>query len=290
MAGLAARIWNRTKLLLSLTAVGAFLFLLPARFTAPARVLFNEAVGPAETAVYQGTGEILATTGTLTEMFLSEDRGRGLAREVRRLRNANVHLAEELMRRELRLRSMEKLELRRFPFRAVRAPVASYDTSAARRSVTVRAGRIQGVQPGLAAASDGALVGIVMEAGPLQCRVRLLTDPESVVPCRLSATRKLCILVGAAEPTFRVEWVDRDAFIESGDVLVTTSLKVEPAPGLALPDGLPAGTVKEVRPDPMHPLFYRVEAAPRVNLERLEEVEILVPEPEDRPTAQHQHD
>ncbi|MGD2174560.1 MAG: hypothetical protein PVJ27_04080, partial [Candidatus Brocadiaceae bacterium] len=62
-----------------------------------------------------------------------------------------------------------------------------------------------------------------------------------------------------------------------GDVIVTRSLEVEPEPGMKLPDGMPAATVKNVQPDRMRPLFRRVDVAPRVNLDRLEEVEILVP-------------
>jgi len=270
--------WARLRLLLSLLAVAAFIFLMPARFTAPLRVLFSEIAGPVQTPLYQASGRALAASGTLTEMFVREDRERALARELERLRNRNARLEEELLRRRMRLDDVEKLEVKRFDFRALHAPVSAYDTAGTSRSIAVRAGTADGVREGQAAAAFGAMVGIVREAGPHQCRVRLITDPGSVVPCRLRQTRALCLVVGTGTGTCGVEWVERDAFIEEGDALLATSLKVEPAPGLLLPDGLPVATVQAVAPDQMRPLFYKVDAAPRVNLTRLEEVDILIPE------------
>ena len=55
MRRMAARALKRLTLVAALVALAAFLFLMPARFTAPARLLFNEAAGPAETAAFQGT-------------------------------------------------------------------------------------------------------------------------------------------------------------------------------------------------------------------------------------------
>ncbi len=277
MRALSAKTWKRLRLLLALVAVAAFLFLMPARFTAPARVLFTEAVGPLETGVYQGAGRALATGGTLTEMFLGVNRQKALAREVTRLRNENALLAEELIRQQMRLESTEKLLVQKLPFRAVRALVSSYDSRATRRSIAVGAGTRDGVAPGMAAAADGALVGVVQEAGPRQCRVRLITDPDSVIACRVSRTRALCLLLGTGGEVCRVDWLDRDAFVEAKDVLVTTRLEAASATRLRVPEGLPAATVREVKLDRMRPLFFDVTAEPRVNLERLEEVEILIP-------------
>jgi rod shape-determining protein MreC len=273
-----SRTWRRVRLLLVLLAVSAFLFLLPARFTAPARVLFNEAAGPAQTALYQGAGETLAATGTLSDMFRGEDRERLLLRELEEARNRNAALADLLRRQKRRLESIRRLQLEELGFRALRAPVAAYDTSPSRRSISVRAGTRDGVRPGLAASAMGALVGVVQEAGPWQCRVRLITDPRSAVPCRLSRSRSVCILQGTGGPTCEVQWVDRSEFVEPGDAVVTASLDVEPRGEMRLPDGLPAANITDVARDRMEPLFYDVTAEPRVNLERLEEVEILIPE------------
>lgn len=278
MRRVSSATWKRLTLFLVLLGLAAFLFIMPSRFTAPARVLFNEAAGPVETGAFQAGGKALAASGTLAETFLKKDRERALAVEVERLRNENAALADQARRLSLKLDSVQKLALQDAAFRAVSAPVSSYDASAVRRSITARAGSSDGVARGMAAAAYGALVGIVTEAGPHECRIRLITDPASAVACRVSRTRALCILQGTGGEDCRVDWLDRESVVEKGDLLVTTML--EPAPGgeLLVPDGLPAATVLSVEGDRMRPLFLSVEAAPCVNLERLEGVEIVVAE------------
>jgi rod shape-determining protein MreC len=270
-------VWERVRVFVVLMAVSAFLFLMPRSFTAPARVLLDETVGPIQTGVYQGSGELLARTGTVSEMYARRDREAALARQVRTLRNEAAALSYEAARRQQALDSIAELEVASLPVRAVRAPVSAYDASAVRRSISVRAGTRDGVAKGMAATSDGALVGVVMEAGPNHCRVRLITDPASAVPCRPATVRGLCILQGTGGPKCRAEWVDRDTFLEADDVLVTSSLQTTEASSLRIPDGVPAATVLSVTPDRMRPLFAEVVATPRTDLERLEAVEVLVP-------------
>lgn len=268
---------RRLRLLLVLLAVSAFLFLMPARFTAPARVAFDEAAGPVQSAAYHAAGDALAASGTLSDRLLGGDRRRALRRELTRLRNRNAALQDAVKRERMRLESAEKLRVKRFRFRALRAPVSSYDASGVRRGIGVRAGSSDGVRAGLPVASRGALVGIVMRAGPRQSRVRLITDPRSAVPCRLGPDRSVCILQGTGGPVCRVVWVDREAFVEPGDTAVTASLDVEPRGDLRLPDGLPAARVLSAERSEMRPLFYDVRAEPLVDLRRLEEVEVLIP-------------
>jgi rod shape-determining protein MreC len=274
----SASTWKRLKLVLALLGLAGILLVLPSRFTAPARVLFNEAAGPLETAVFQQGGKALAATGTLADIFLQKDRERALSGEVEKLQNENAALSDEALRLRDALHSVENLSLKGSGFRALRAPLSSYDVSAMRHSITVRAGSRDGVRRGLAVTAEGALIGVVRETGPSECRVQLITDPESSIACRVSRTRTLCILQGTGGEVCRAEWLDRDSFVEQGDVLVTTTLRVNERGSPQVPEGLPAATVISVRSGDMHPLFLSVEAAPRVNVRRLEGVEVLVPQ------------
>jgi cell shape-determining protein MreC len=69
----------------------------------------------------------------------------------------------------------------------------------------------------------------------------------------------------------------REAFVDEGDLLVTASLQLPRSGKLSLPDGLPVADILKVRANRLRPLFLDVTAAPRVDLQRLEEVEVLVP-------------
>jgi rod shape-determining protein MreC len=279
MARLSGRGWQRLRLLMVFVAATAFVFLLPARLTAPARTVFNEAIGPIQTATFQGAGDALAATGTLTDMFLERNRERALATEVARLNNEVTVLADTVARQKRELESVRKLTVVETSFRTVSAAVSAYDASAMRRSISVRAGTRDGVGPGMAVTAHGALVGVVTEAGPRQCRVRLITDAASALPCR-SAVREsdVFILQGTGEPTCAVDWVDRNKFLEVGDVLVASARQQGADSLLRLPDGLPIATVRTIERDSLRPLFLAVQAEPRVKLDRLETVEVLVPE------------
>jgi cell shape-determining protein MreC len=284
-------LFHRLRTLAVLVAVAGFLFLLPARLTAPARVVFTEAAGPAQTAGYQAAGEALAAGGTLTDAFMAEDRSRALANEVERLRNENQRLELKLDEASEALRTARKFERTALPVRGLRAPVSGYSTTAINRSIVVRAGTSHGVRVGMAATSNGALVGTVAECGPWQSRVRLITDPDSVVPCWLirpgpegrPIDRSLWLLHGTGGPTLHLEMMDHEALVRAGDPVVTADLAGQADVQLEIPPFVPVAIVKEVHTDPMRPLFLEATVKPRTRLDRLEHVEILIPE---QPRAQ----
>jgi len=278
MAQPSGRVWQRLRTLVICLGAAAFVFLMPARLTAPARTLFNEAVGPVETAAFQATGDALAATGTLTDMFLQRDRERALAAEVARLGNEVLVLADAVARARRELDAVGTLTVVDLPFHAVSARISAYDTSPMRQTVSVRAGARDGVGPGMAAVAQGALVGVVTEAGPRQCRVRLITDPGSALPCRAATGQDVFVLQGTGAPLCNVDWVDRHGFLGVGDVLVTSARRHDPDSLLVLPDGVPVATVQTLAPDRLRPLFLEVAAEPRARLERLETVQILVPD------------
>ena len=77
-----------------------------------------------------------------------------------------------------------------------------------------------------------------------------------------------------------MDWVNRDWDVEAGESLVSAEVEHAAEKETLLPPGLPVATVTSVEPDPMQPLFSRVTATPRVNLHRLESVQVLVPRQE----------
>jgi len=251
--------------------------LLPARTTAPARIVFTEAAGPAEGVVFRTAGDAAAATGTLRDAFLAQEKERLREQDVNRLLNDHARLKESLREQTQRLHSIEQLQVAESRFRTLSAEVTSYDTSAMRHSVTVAAGDRDGVRQGLAVLAQGAVVGKVCEVGPWRSRVRLLTDPASLLACRVHRTRNLCVLRGTGGAYCSVDWLDKDALVGVGDVLVTAAV----APGLSgpqlVPAGLPVAALVGVERGRSDPMFLWVRAAPRVNVRRLEAVEVMIP-------------
>jgi len=275
MARLTRQLRARLTLVGYFLGAAVLLFLMPARLTAPARTVFTQAAGPIEALAYGAGGDAVAAATTLREALLDRERDRLLAREVLRLRNENAELREALRRERMRSRGTG-ISLSG-PFKAIGASVTSYDSSPMRRSITIAAGTRKGVRKGVAVVAMGAVVGTVVEAGQWLSRVRLITDAESLAPCRVSRTRDVCVLKGTGGPVCRVELIQKDASVKPGDVLVTAPQEelLERRP--LMPPGLPVATILRVEPSRTDPLFLEVKAAPRVNVERLEVVEVIVP-------------
>ena len=280
MPRLSRDLKRRLRLLAIVLAIAALIFLLPARLTAPLRVVFTEVVGPAEEAVFRAGGDALAVSSTLSDAFFRQEEQRLLRRELLELRNKNQALLDLLVSQQTRIDSMKELaRIKEFPFTALSAPVTAYGSTALHRSVTVAAGGTDGVKKGMAVCAVGALVGIVEHAGPWRSQVRLITDSSSVIPVRLVRSRRLCLLQGTGGDEMMLEWVDRRTEVKAGDAAVTASAVQVGQKRQMYPEGLPAASVREVSRDPFEPLFLEVKVAARVNLERLEAVEIMIPAP-----------
>lgn len=268
---------RRLKLLGVVLALAACVFLIPARFTTPARVVFTEAVGPLQELAYGGVGDVLATTGTLGDFLRAGDRRRAERARIQALQNELGRTREALKAFQAHLESLRGLEIKGFPFKALSAPVTGYDASGLRKSVTIRAGSSDGVRRGMLVCASNAVAGVVVEAGLWRSRVRLLTDSDSCVPARLGRSRCICLIQGTGGETLRLDWVKRDEDVRKGDVVVTASLKLAAEGERLVPAGLPAATVTDVKPQVRNPLFMDVTATARVNLARLESVAVIIP-------------
>lgn len=264
-------------LIASVIAVPLLLMFMPARLTAPFRVVFTEALGPLQQVAYEATGDALAATGTLSDMFFAQQRDRLLRKEVLRLQNELVLAEEKLKVQQTHIESAQGLVLKEVAFTAISASVTAYDSSPMRQSITVRAGTSDGVGKGMAVCAQGALVGVIEEVGPWRSRARLITDAASAVACRVSRTRGICILQGTGVDSLSVEWLDRHSEVRPGDVIVAACLGEMGQPPCMIPDGLPAAAVVSVGQNATELHFLAVTAQPRVNVSRLEAVQVLVP-------------
>lgn len=270
---------RRLRAFICAAGLGLILLLLPARFTAPARTVFTEVSSPAAGAVFTAAGDAMAGTGTVREAFVEQERARAAEQYIDELKNRNVQLKEMVMEREKRLRNREDLD----PggeFSVKGARVVGYDTSSSRDSFVIRIGRREGVRDGLAVLTAGGYVGRISETGPWHSRVRLLTDPDSRISCRVQRTRHPGMLQGTGTESCEMEWIKEGADVRKGDVLVTAPMDRKVGEEPLIPAGLPAARVVSAGPDERRPLFREVTARPAVNTSRVEWVEVALPKNE----------
>lgn len=271
---------GRIRFIVFLLLLPLVLCLLPASVTSPLRVVFLEAIGPLQGAAFEAAGDVAATGGTLSEMFLEEERERALDGAVAKLRNDLISARQEVKTLKERLESVRKLKAEGISYETLSARVTAYDSVSMQRSVTVAAGSRNGIQPGQAVCALGALVGRVEEVGPWRSRVRLITAPGSRVACRLSRTRAICVVRGTGGKSLRVDWLDRHSTVKPGDNLVTARLERLGEGPATVPPNLPVGTITQVKRSKEDPILLSVHASPRVPTDRLEWVEIIIPSDE----------
>lgn len=148
------------------------------------------------------------------------------------------------------------------------ATVILRDPAPGRQSVVLNRGTEDGVRVGQPVMGTGAtLVGIVTEVEARRSRVRLVTDRDAAIAAIIQSSRTPGSLVGTGEG-LRLDFVDREANVAQGDVVLTSAL------GGLLPPGLLVGRVSRVETRGQE-MFQGITVAPLANLDRVEQVLVM---------------
>lgn len=136
-------------------------------------------------------------------------------------------------------------------------------------SIIISRGYVNGARPGTPLVTNMGLVGRVLRSSAHASTVLLITDPASHVAVFGQESRAPGILKGTGTgKNLEVVFVQRDAGMKNGEVLVTSGLDNK------YPKGLPVGRVTKIAPSD-YTQFMAVDATPLVNLQHLEEVLLL---------------
>ncbi len=205
----------------------------------------------------------------------------GLEDENRRLRTQNADLTEQLNRyREGSLEAMrlqKLLELREgFPQRAVAARVIDRNRSSLFKTLLINKGTADGLRVGLAVLSDQGVVGRIIETSWHASRVLLLIDGNSNIDGLIQRSRAQGILQGAGSAGCSLKYISRAEEVLAGDVVISSGLSG------VLPKGLLLGVVTGASRKEGG-LFQKIDVAPAVNFEKLEEVLALTTDMKPKP-------
>jgi len=128
-------------------------------------------------------------------------------------------------------------------------------------------GERDGIRKNMGVITPDGVVGKVVEAYPNAAQVLLLTDKESGVGAMLADSRIQSPVGGQGEPLLVMKYVPNDDEVSLGERVVTSGMD------RIFPRDLPVGTVMEIKPG--NP-FKQIRIKPAANLERLEEVLVLL--------------
>jgi rod shape-determining protein MreC len=124
------------------------------------------------------------------------------------------------------------------------APVLDVDLDPTRQRLVLSAGSGDGVRIGQTVIDAGGVVGQIIDVGPLQSTVLLLTDPDHAIPVAIARNGVRLIAYGTGRADqLALASVPLSSDVKVGDVLVTSGL------GGRFAAGFPVGTITALRPD-----------------------------------------
>ena len=230
------------------------------------RVWTVGAVTPFERAGATGIGGI---RGAWRHYFALQN----TSRENERLRHENDTLKLQLNQLQSKAAEADRLATL-LTFRQahqsiamVAARVIGTSADTASETVYLDRGERDGIHRNMGVITPDGVVGKVIESYRDTSQVLLLTDKDSGVGAMLLESRIQSPVGGAGEPLLSMKYVANDDTVNVGDRVVTSGMD------RIFPRDLPVGTVTQIKPG--NP-FKQIRLRPAANLERLEEVIVLL--------------
>ena len=149
----------------------------------------------------------------------------------------------------------------------VMARVIGASAGTASQTIDIDRGERDGIRRNMGVITPDGVVGKVIESYANSAQVLLLTDKDSGVGALLAESRIQSPVGGTGEPLLSMKYVPNDDAVNTGEHVVTSGMD------RIFPRDLPVGTIVDVRP--ANP-FKQIRVRPAANLERLEEVIVLL--------------
>ncbi len=149
------------------------------------------------------------------------------------------------------------------------ARVIANDPNGLLRTIVIDRGSDQGVQKGQVAVTDRGMAGKVIAVYPRSAKLLLTVDPASVINGVVQRSRVPGVVAGRPDGDLLMRYVDKDADVKEGDLVVTSGL------GGGYPKGIVLGSVKKVTNEDQAP-FKEVRVASAATSGPLEMVMVVL--------------
>jgi rod shape-determining protein MreC len=149
----------------------------------------------------------------------------------------------------------------------IAARVIGASAGSASLTIQLDRGERDGIRRNMGVITPDGIVGKIVESYPNASQVLLLTDKESGVGAKLADSGIQSPVGGQGEPLLLMKYVPNDDNVNVGERVTTSGMD------RIFPRDLPVGTVAEIKPG--NP-FKQIRVKPAANLERLEEVFVLL--------------
>lgn len=260
--------------------VALFLFVV-VLLTAQARSADRRQVGPLGTLlltallpVQSGMARVVDGATGLWERYTEIGRLRVENRQLRTQVDALSQEVAALREQALTAQRLQRLlDLRhQTAFRAVVARVVSRDPSHWFSTLLIDRGGRDGLQRNAPVVTPDGVVGRVIEVTPTVARVLLVADSRSALGVLVQRSRDAGVVEGRSSLMLHMKYLSRTTQVQPGDLVVTSGQ------GGVFPSGLVVGRIVRVFKEP-GALLQEAEVEPAAQLDRVEEVLVLLPRP-----------
>jgi rod shape-determining protein MreC len=180
--------------------------------------------------------------------------------QVNRLQADVAQLSEAKKENESLKKDLNFTKDNKFAYEA--AEVISFDPAMLRGTIVINKGKKNGLKAGMAAISEGFLVGRISEVADNTAKIQLITDPLSAIPATLQNASTSGIARGEIGYGLAFEKIPQGNQIGEGDIVISSGL------GGEIPKGLILGKVEKVeRKD--NSLFLSASIRPSAGLRNL---------------------
>lgn len=149
----------------------------------------------------------------------------------------------------------------------VSARVIGGGADSASQTIYLDRGERDGIRRNMGVITPDGVVGKVIESYNDTAQVLLLTDKDSGVGAMLVDSRIQSPVGGTGDPLLIMKYIPNDDTVNSGERVVTSGMD------RIFPRDLPVGTITDIKPG--NP-FKQIRVRPAANLQRLEEVFVLL--------------
>jgi rod shape-determining protein MreC len=241
------------------------------------RVWTVTAITPFERAVVT-TGHFFRNTWHgYVDLHNVRKQNRELQEELARMRLEQVRLKADADQ-SLRLQSLLDFK-ERYVGQTVAAEVIGSSGTDLAHLITIDKGSHAGIKQGMAVITPDGIVGKVKDVFPFSAQVLMINDRESGAGVILESSRLQGVLRGKDLGQIQLTDIMSDEKVEVGDHLVTSG------GDRIYPKGFPVGTVSRVTTDSEGGPFLAITVKPAADLNRLEEVLVVIRIAEEAPSV-----
>jgi len=238
-----------------------------------------DVVSPLQKGVSKVLSPVKDGIGYIVDLGKARDERDRLKEEVDELQQ-EVDEIQELQLENEQLKKMIAYQESRPDLELMVVDVIGANPDIWEQTIQIGAGYSSGLQEYMAILSeDGSLVGRIILCTSDASLVQLITDDKSSVGAMLQKNAEMGVVKGEGGGGVRLELLNQDAEVETGQLVVTSGL------GGTCPSGIPIGSITEIT-ERRADLSVGIVIEPRARLTRLSRVMVVVsPQPTTTPMA-----